>query len=374
LCNYLEVRQRRDRLPIITTDYKVLALNSPNTNIEGIPARSNASAAGASTEVLTSFEAQEIYPYIAFDFLALDENNNGLRIDLTTSGGNYCRWYVNATNIKKGINHIILNKTINCTVTGTPDWVNMTSFKVRVTASSAGAHSYKVSQAYTYKRKGVVTLWFDDCHNTVYNTAKPAMDTYGFKGVQAVIGSYIGLNTSYQTATQLASMQAAGWEHCNHTYSHRKFGEITAKEAEISLQRGLDYCLGHNFGKASYYFVNPGGQSTAETLPIEKKYCTVRRIGVGYNLFPIVDMHNIKSQSPLWNTTVDTVKGWIDDAVVGGLWVVLLFHHIRPASYDGDTTMAYPSENFAEVLSYLDTKQTSEELKVLTCSEALSTM
>jgi hypothetical protein len=373
--DYMTYKQRRERLPIITSDYQIFALNNPNSNIDGIPATYQTSSAGASTEVLTIFEATQAHPYFAFDYLALDENNNGLRIDLGSSSEDFYRWYISAGDVKKGINYFILN-LVDATINGSPDLANMTRFKVRSTASSIGSHKYRVSQTYNYKRQGVVTLWFDDGHNTVYTAAKPAMDTYGFKGVQAIIGSRIGRPdlSNYQTATQLAAMQTAGWEHCNHSYNHVKFGDTTVEKAEISIQRGLDYSLAHNFGKASYYFVNPGSQSTAETLPYEKKYATLRRIGIGYNLFPIIDMYNIKSQSPLWDTTVDTVKGWIDTAITGGLWLILLFHHIRPAAYGGNTTMAYPTENFTEVLSYLNTKQTAGELRVLTCSEALSTI
>ena len=36
--DYMTYKQRRDRIPVITSDYKVFELNSPDTTIDGIPA------------------------------------------------------------------------------------------------------------------------------------------------------------------------------------------------------------------------------------------------------------------------------------------------------------------------------------------------
>ena len=65
--DYMTYKQRRDRIPVITSDYKVFELNSPDTTIDGIPATFQSAKPGASTEVTTTFTATEAYPYIAVE-------------------------------------------------------------------------------------------------------------------------------------------------------------------------------------------------------------------------------------------------------------------------------------------------------------------
>lgn len=369
--DYMTYKQRRCRLPYTALDHKVISLNSPNSDIEGKPARRDGAPVGTPVQVITNIEpAISGNPYFAFDYFAEDDNIGGLRIDVKTDNSNYFRWLVDASDLNKGVNRIILNTSTNAIQMGTPNLESISSVLVRVSASAAGGHVFRVSEMETYKFKAAVTIWFDDGHSSVYYKAKPLMDVHGFKGVQSINGSKIGTDPSTQTATQLATMQAEGWEHCNHTFSHLKFGEVDTEQAVVSLQRGLDYCVSHNFGKASYYLVNPGGQTTPETFPYEKQYATLRRIGSGYNYLPIVDMFDIRCLEPAWETPASEVNGWIDTAIAGGLWLVLLFHQIRPDTLPGKGR--YPEDAFEAIVNYLKTKQDAGDLQVVTCSEALS--
>lgn len=366
-------QERRNRLPYTALEYQKIKLDQVNSTLEGRPSYLYSVAPGHPVTIMFTLDSPiSFLPYVAFDYLAKDGNFDNMRVDFRTDDSNLFRIMVEDTQITEGLNNLILNKVDVSYTLGNPDWNNITSIKIRITAKSTGNHYFEVGELCNYKYKGAVTVWFDDGHSSVYYKAKDIMESNGIKGVQAIVGNKIDTGSNFLTSSQLAILQSLGWEHTNHTYSHLKFGETTPELAEISLQRGLDYCLSHNFGKGSYYFVNPGGQSTPETDIFERNYCTLRRRGIGYNYLPITDMYSVKSIEPQWETSVEEVKEWIDTAIEGGLWLILLFHQIRPIDLPGYGR--YEETAFAQIMQYLKSKWTTGELKVGTCSEVLSTI
>lgn len=65
-----------------------------------------------------------------------------------------------------------------------------------------------------------VLLTFDDGSDTVYTTAQPIMQRYGFTGVSYIVYYTIGL-THYMNVEQIWALQAAGWEIGSHSLSHK---------------------------------------------------------------------------------------------------------------------------------------------------------
>jgi hypothetical protein len=367
--------ERRDRLPYTANEYFKAPISNPNTDIDGYSAFGQKHAPGAIFGITNTFETpidMTNCQYISFDYYCTDLNLASIRIDLRSgSVANYFRHRLKLANLEIGVNHIILNKSDFTEIGGSPSWNNITSVYIRGEVSSVGSHTWAIGDVHIYRFIPTITLWFDDQLKSVYTVAKPIMDTYGFLGVQSVIGARVNLGPAYQAPLELAEMVASGWEHTNHTFIHEKFGETTLERAVYSLQRGLDYCLSHGFGKGSYYFVNPGGQSTPETEPYEKKYSTLRRRGIGINKFPIVDMYDIKSREPAWSDNFNpTVKAWVDDAVLNGHWLILLFHGIKPSS-EGSASSFWSTENFTALCQYLSQQQALGNLHVRTCTEAL---
>jgi peptidoglycan/xylan/chitin deacetylase (PgdA/CDA1 family) len=91
-----------------------------------------------------------------------------------------------------------------------------------------------------------VILTFDDGSDTVYSTAQPIMQKYGFSGVSYVIYYTIGL-THYMNVEQIQSLHAAGWEIGSHSLSHKDLtippfrheNEIVHSRRMLETQLGL---------------------------------------------------------------------------------------------------------------------------------------
>ena len=65
-----------------------------------------------------------------------------------------------------------------------------------------------------------IILTFDDGSDTVYTTAQPIMQRYGFTGVAYIVYYTIGL-THYMNVDQIRALHAAGWEIGSHSLSHK---------------------------------------------------------------------------------------------------------------------------------------------------------
>lgn len=65
-----------------------------------------------------------------------------------------------------------------------------------------------------------ILLTFDDGSDTVYSTAQPIMQRYGFTGVSYIVYYTIGL-THYMNVDQIQALHAAGWEIGSHSLSHK---------------------------------------------------------------------------------------------------------------------------------------------------------
>jgi peptidoglycan/xylan/chitin deacetylase (PgdA/CDA1 family) len=90
-----------------------------------------------------------------------------------------------------------------------------------------------------------ILVTFDDGSETIYTTAQPIMQRYGFTGVSYIVHNYVGL-THYMNADQIRALHAAGWEIGSHGLSHR---DLTAhperQENEIvESRRRLESLLG----------------------------------------------------------------------------------------------------------------------------------
>jgi peptidoglycan/xylan/chitin deacetylase (PgdA/CDA1 family) len=90
-----------------------------------------------------------------------------------------------------------------------------------------------------------ILLTFDDGSDTIYSTALPIMQRYGFTGVSYVIYYTMGL-THYMTADQIRALHLAGWEIGSHGLSHKDLTIHPAKQENeiVESRRQLESLLG----------------------------------------------------------------------------------------------------------------------------------
>lgn len=131
-----------------------------------------------------------------------------------------------------------------------------------------------------------ILLTFDDGSETVYTTALPIMQKYGFTGTSYIIYNNMWV-PRYMNADQIRALYAAGWEIGSHGLSHTDLPTHPARqESEIvSSRRKLESRLGvpilsfaypyGTYDKDSLYYVHFAGYIAAmglgeETLQSDK--------------------------------------------------------------------------------------------------------
>ena len=88
-------------------------------------------------------------------------------------------------------------------------------------------------------------------------------------------------------------------------------------------------------GKVSS-FATPFGAYNSDVVAQLKAdgYSNHRSTGDGYNSRLDLDPWSIKVQNIRWTTTPGEVKGWVDEAVKGRYWLVIVYHGITPTHTD----------------------------------------
>ncbi len=220
--------------------------------------------------------------------------------------------------------------------------------------------------------QGYVTLSFDDGWDTFAQNAQPILDAKGIKSTNYIItgpeGSNVGSatpNSGYMTAAQVVGLKNAGYDIQDHTKSHvdlakdafaPTYASRTAMwQEEINNSiTALQSLLGTTVDSFAY----PFGSYCAPTLTDcsqadVKSYVAAipgllgaRSVDEGYNLlttdkFALKQQHIVNASMPAGaGFSVDKVKGWIDYAVQNHVWLILMFHDVRPtlaACVDRDT-------------------------------------
>ena len=90
-----------------------------------------------------------------------------------------------------------------------------------------------------------ILLTFDDGSETIYTTALPIMQRYGFTGVSYIVYNYVGI-TNYMNPDQLRALHAAGWEIGSHSLSHKDLTLRPDRQEDeiVQSRRQLESLLG----------------------------------------------------------------------------------------------------------------------------------
>jgi peptidoglycan/xylan/chitin deacetylase (PgdA/CDA1 family) len=123
-----------------------------------------------------------------------------------------------------------------------------------------------------------IILTFDDGSETVYTTALPIMQNYGFIGTAFIVYNYIGAGL-YMDTDQIRALHDAGWEIGSHSLSHVNLRQRPGKqEDEISSsKRRLEARLGFPIRVFAY----PFGANDASSLRLVRESGYIAAAGLG---------------------------------------------------------------------------------------------
>jgi len=222
--------------------------------------------------------------------------------------------------------------------------------------------------------QGLVSLTFDDGWQSVYDNAIPILDANNFKSTQYIITNAIGDTTNgYMTFDEINSMHQNGHEIGSHTRTH---ADLTSASADLqsevygSLSDLLISFNNVNNLAFPYGKYNP----TVKSFIKDAGYLGARTVDFGFNdksadkfalKVQIVERGGICGSDTAPLTTLDQVKGWIDEANSNKTWLILVFHQI-----DNNNSNCYGTTHqmLQDIANYLKTTNT----KVITVSQGLS--
>lgn len=221
--------------------------------------------------------------------------------------------------------------------------VSFTAFHLLAAVGSLSIDNFALQQATSSDRfsEGMVSLSFDDGWTSHFESAKPILDSAGVKGTFYVNTQPIDEGWSgYMTWAQVLAMQAAGHEIGSHTATHARLTEISDSQLTSEVNGSRDTLIARGITDPAT-LAYPYGVKDARVINAVKAagYAGARGIEWGYNTSS-ADRYQLLIQEVDVNTSLATVKDWIDEAKATNTWLVLMFHHIDDSGTQYGTTPA----------------------------------
>lgn len=149
-----------------------------------------------------------------------------------------------------------------------------------------------------------ILLTFDDGSETIYSTAQPIMQRYGFTGVSYLVHNYIGI-PRYMNVDQIRALYASGWEIGSHGLSHADLTTRPERQSDeiVESRRRLQALLGIPVLSFAY----PFGAYDSDSLHFVHAADYIAAMGLGNetlqgtkNLFylyrqPVEGTHNLQT-------------------------------------------------------------------------------
>ncbi len=222
-----------------------------------------------------------------------------------------------------------------------------------------------------------VSFTFDDGYTSALTTAAPTLAKYGFVGTDYVITNCVGMtkirnackadsDKTYLTWAQITQLQNSyGWEIGSHTVSHPLLATsdpaegqpnvLTPDQVTNELSQSKAALSAHGINAAN--FSTPYGDYSPKILAEIAKYYSSQRgfNDVGYNSWPNSD-YFLKVQTVSGQTSVATIKGYVDAAAANNQWLVLVFHDIKTKASTRADDYEYSTGNLDQVAAYVKSK------------------
>jgi peptidoglycan/xylan/chitin deacetylase (PgdA/CDA1 family) len=209
---------------------------------------------------------------------------------------------------------------------------------------------------------GQISFTFDDGFATYATEAAPALAAHDQKGTVYVSTGCID-NTGncreqvdpaadFLTWDQVLSLKNThGWEIGAHTANHPLMTEITAAQLEAEFTTSEAAFAAHGLNPTA--FATPFGDYNSNVLAgIARHYTSHRGFhDIGYNAWP-TNPYLIQVQQVQAGVSVDTVKGYIDQAKANNTWLVLVFHDIQDTPSSDPEDYQYATADLEAIAAY----------------------
>lgn len=269
---------------------------------------------------------------------------------------------------------VVLSNEAIRTVSGTPDYSSVDTFQLRVVTTAAatvwlgGLATFEKPTEYP---RGVVSVTFDDGHDSQDILARPILEQYGIPVTSYVTVELLG-DTDRLTLTDLKRLRDAnGWDIAGHSFTtaahDNRFDSLTVAELEDELDQLSGWLADEGFSPQLAY---PGGVwNTAISDEVRARFQSGRTALSHTPEIPrpahAERLRAVSSISSI-GTTATQVQELIDEAYEGGHWLILVFHQIIEGTPSATTQCS--DADFETIASYIDSKG----IAVRTVSEVIA--
>ena len=182
----------------------------------------------------------------------------------------------------------------------------------------------------------VVSFTYDDGFAGWYDIAFPLFQANGFRGVFYInaTNSWIA-DTSNHAVNKLLEMQAAGWEVSNHNYNH----VVITDSAVTAMKNWLD-----SLGFPNSGFAAPFNNWDHSLVGYVKKNCLYYCASGGNGFSQPYDPYFLRRVGISNDIPIETIKGYLDDAVATNKWIIFSGHEIGGTYGDSTDTFRQSAE------------------------------
>ena len=226
-------------------------------------------------------------------------------------------------------------------------------------------------------KEAIYTLTTDDNYTYTNQYLDEKFEELGLVGTLGIVTDWMGKSGMLSWDEAKALVNTGRWCVASHTKSHNQAGfeGNTLSEAQLDVEiNGARNTLLEHFPnqKIVSLYTPGGGSSDLIKAKVKENHIVLRRAGGANNNLPI-DEEGLLSLSARaigshWNTTAETMNGWIDTAIQNGQWVCEMWHGIdNDASSWGGSISSEIADNH---LAYVKSKMDEGKLWVTTLDDA----
>jgi peptidoglycan/xylan/chitin deacetylase (PgdA/CDA1 family) len=125
-----------------------------------------------------------------------------------------------------------------------------------------------------------IIITFDDGQLSVYTTAFPIMQRYGFTGVVYIVGSYMDSPT-FMTTEQVKELTMVGWEVGSHSMKHKDLTTLDEEEQKYEVADSRKWLM-NNLDVPVHSFAYPWGFVNEDIFTYVHNAGYTSAMGLGY--------------------------------------------------------------------------------------------
>lgn len=197
---------------------------------------------------------------------------------------------------------------------------------------------------------GVVSFTFDDGWDSTSSRAADILASHGAAGTLYMTTGYAE-QPGFMSWADIDQLSSMGWEIACHSDSHPLLTEVTPEQLAYEMSSCKDIMLAHGYDAQA--IATPfGDYSSPVVAAAAKLYSTHRGFhDIGYNSYPYTD-YLLNVQQVQIGVSVETVKGYIDEAIANDQWLILVFHDIQDTPDVNRYEYEYASNELDQIAAY----------------------